>query len=365
MVKDDDRRGLRETLERYRAYYESSSSGIFVYDETGRLVDINQAACDMHGFSREEMLAMDPREFIAPESHWVFEAFLSALEAGRTFRGEARGLRRDGSRFDVAVEGRRIESGGRTYAFSSLIDITEKNRAESHLRHAQRLEAVGQLAGGVAHDFNNLLSVIFSSADLLELSARDDDQRKQVAQIQHAATRARDLVQQLLVLSRREDLEIEHTDMARWIRQQHATLRRLLPAEIAVELTVEGDDLVAAIDRGQMEQAVLNLAINAKQAMPDGGRIELSLWRSGQHLHLRVRDSGQGMDAETQARIFEPFFTTKPRGQGTGLGLPMVSATVQRHDGLISVSSAPGEGAVFEIQLPAAPSSLGDRPTRD
>lgn len=352
---DDEQAGrLGDELDRFRAYYDASTSGIFVYDDAGRLVDINRAACAMHGYARDEMLAMDPREFIAPESHGVFDAFRSALAAGRHFRGEARGLRRDGTRFDVEVEGRLIESGGRKFAFSSLIDVTEKKRAEAHLRHVQRLEAVGQLAGGVAHDFNNLLSVIFSSADLLELTARDEEQHNSIEQIQHAAMRARDLVKQLLVLSRRQELRVERTDLAAWLDEQTTTLRRLFPPEIEIECELDGADQVAVIDRGQMEQALLNLAINARQAMPNGGRLSVALSRHADRLHLRISDTGSGMDHHTQTRVFEPFFTTKPRGEGTGLGLALVFATVQQHGGDIVLSSAPGRGTTFEIELPAA-----------
>jgi PAS domain S-box-containing protein len=367
-----------------RAYFDSVSSGVFVYDEAGRLVDINETACRLHGRSRNDMLARDPREFIAPESHAVFEDFRRAAAAGEVFRGEARGLRADGSRIDAEVEGRLIVVGGARYLFSSVIDVTERNLLAAQLRHAQRTEALGQLAGGIAHDFNNLLSVIIGFSEFARAEAGDGTLAEDLDAVIDAGYKARDLVQHLLAFSRRQALEIADVDLCALLDEQITVLRRLFPEDIRIERRLPAEPCVVRADRTQLVQILLNLCINAQQAMPDGGELHVELeprridassgeapdgLAPGHYFALRVRDSGRGMDADTLARIFDPFFTTKERGLGTGLGLAMVHGCVHQHGGRVDVRSSPGRGAEFVVLLPcsnAAPATVAraraDRP---
>lgn len=361
-----------DDLERYRAYFEASSNGIFVYDELGKLIDINPAACRMHGFTRAHMLAMDPREFIAPESHHVFEAFRAAVSKGEVYTGEAQGVRHDGTRFDVEVVGQMITIGERQHLFSSLIDVSQRKALAEQLQHAQRMEAVGQLAGGIAHDFNNLLSVILGYSELISARLSDESILKDLGCIVAAGDRARDLVQHLLAFSRRQTLAVQETDLNAWVEAQSDTLRRVLPESIRIEVGCCPMDAGVRIDRGQLEQVLLNLAINAQHAMPQGGTLQLEVARvdldedyarrhtevrHGPHVTLLVSDDGEGMNAETQARIFEPFFTTKNHGQGTGLGLAMVYGILKQHGGHVSVYSEVGQGTTFKLYLPHVPGS--------
>ncbi len=356
-------------LELYRAYFEASTNGFFIYDQQGKLVDVNPAACRMHGYSREELLGMDPHEFIPPESHPVFQAFRETLSRGEAFMGEARGVRRDGSHFDVEIQGQRITVGDRQLFFSSLIDVTERKQLADQLRHAQRMEAIGQLAGGVAHDFNNLLSVILGYSELIQARLADEALLRDLEAIKSAGLRARDLVQHLLAYSRRQTLSVTLTDLNEFVAEQAKTLARLLPATIELRVVPSQEDTAVRIDRAQLEQVILNMAVNAQHALPEGGVLVLELSRvvldedyarrhdevrHGPHVMLSISDDGVGMDAETQARVFEPFFTTKGRGIGTGLGLSMVYGILKQHGGHVSVYSEVGQGTTFKLYIPAS-----------
>ena len=358
---------LSDALTLHRAYFDGSTSGIFVYSEDGRLLDLNAAACRMHGRTREEMLSLDPREFIAPSSHHIFEAFRAAVAQGKTFRAEAQGLHSSGSTFDVEVSGELIEVAGKRYLFSSLLDITERKALATQLQHSQRLDAIGQLAGGVVHDFNNLLSVILGYAELLGGGLTDEGQRKDVRAIVEAGHRARELVGRLLAFSRRQRLSVALTDINAFILEQVDTLRRVLPETIEVSFRPAPHEVQVPLDRAQLEQVLLNLAVNAQDAMPDGGRLTLELFeldvdeayaarcpdlQPGRHVLLSVSDTGVGMDPETCSRIFEPFFTTKPTGKGTGLGLSLVHGSVKQHGGQVVVRSEVGRGTCLQLYLP-------------
>jgi len=379
---EDASRGASE-LKLYRAYFEASPSGIFVYDPNGRLIDVNAAACAMHGCTRDEMLAMSSRDFIAPESYALFEAFQDGWEETGVFCVEVRGLRRDGSRFDAEVEARRITVDGRLYLFTSLIDITERKALADQLRHAQRMEAIGQLAGGIAHDFNNLLTVILGNAEMLMGQIADAGQREDMDAILAAGGRGRDLVQRLLAFSRRQPLDIAATDLNAFVADQADTLKRMLSETLDIRFRPRAEGLVVRIDRGLFQQVLFNLAINAQHAMRRGGRLSFetadarieegsTLWNEriapGHYAILSVADDGEGMDAGVQERIFEPFFTTKGPGEGTGLGLSMVYGIVKQHGGHIHVESEPGRGTRFELYLPIAngrAQPLAGRPTSE
>jgi signal transduction histidine kinase/CheY-like chemotaxis protein len=250
-------------------------------------------------------------------------------------------------------------------------DVTERHRLEEELRHSQRMEAVGRLAGGVAHDFNNLLTAINGYGELLLSRVPEGDaMRVDVQEICSAGERAAALTQQLLAFSRRQMLKPEPLDLNAVVAEMDKMLRRLIGEHIDVETRLAPDLCLVHADRGQLEQVVMNLVVNARDAMESGGTLTLETANvgadargarrepgapPGRHAMLLVRDTGCGMDEETLAHVFEPFFTTKPSGKGTGLGLSMVYGIVQQSGGQIVARSKPGEGSTFRLFLPLAP----------
>jgi two-component system, cell cycle sensor histidine kinase and response regulator CckA len=267
------------------------------------------------------------------------------------------------------------EADGGTLWNGIFVDVGEQRFLEEQLRQAQKMEAVGQLAGGVAHDFNNLLTAIGSSADMaLEELADQEAVREHLGEIQRATVRAADLTRQLLAFSRRQVLNLEVVALADVVHEGERMLRRLIGESIRLETAIDRDAPPVRADRTQLAQVLMNLAVNARDAMPDGGTLTLATGHRivrpsdarrqrglspGAYSLLVVRDTGAGMDEATRSRIFEPFFTTKERGKGTGLGLSMVYGIVKQTGGYIHVDTAPGRGTAFTIHLPVAPAGLG------
>ena len=252
------------------------------------------------------------------------------------------------------------------------IDITEQRRAEEQVQHAQKMEAIGRLAGGVAHDFNNLLTVIGGYADCLKDTTLDDDQRSMLQAIGEAADRGSDLTRQLLAMSRKAASRPTVFHLREMVENTTQMLRRLLSERIAIRLDIDPETPAVRADVGQLKQVLMNLVVNARDAMPEGGLLTISTAPhhvgpadfnpargvpTGRYTELRVTDSGLGMDADLKARIFEPFFTTKEVGKGTGLGLSTVYGIVKQSAGHVFVESAPGAGSSFFVLLPAVEAS--------
>jgi nitrogen-specific signal transduction histidine kinase/CheY-like chemotaxis protein len=249
-------------------------------------------------------------------------------------------------------------------------DVTRQHALQTQLLHAQRMDAVGRLAGGVAHDFNNLLSVILTYASSLAEELPDEEQRAQAVEIERAGQRAADLTRRLLAFSRKQVLRPEVLPVAASLRELEKMIGRLIGEHIQLSVDLGESAGHVRMDPSQLEQVVVNLAVNARDAMPDGGRLTIEArdvelvgggaLAPGPYVRIRVCDTGVGMDEATLARIFEPFFTTKPKGKGTGLGLAMVYGAVQQSDGAIDVASAVGAGTSFTVHLPrvAAPSPV-------
>ena len=370
---------LRQALSVLGATLDATADGILVVELQGRMTSFNRRFVEMWGIpddvvaSREDNRALafvldqlrDPQGFLAkvrelyatPEA----ESFdVLDFKDGRVFERYSRPQRIGG------------ESVGRVWSFR---DVTERRRAETalrlseeQLRQAQKLEAIGRLAGGVAHDFNNLLTAILGNCDLLleELPA-GGLQRRGVEEIQKAAERATALTRQLLAFSREQALELKVLDLNAVVAGMHRMLERLVGERIELILAPGPGLGRVRVDPGQLEQVVLNLVVNARDAMPDGGKLIVETGnvevdqgfaerhpplRPGRHVRLAVSDTGVGMDPETQARAFEPFFTTKERGRGTGLGLATVYGVVRQCEGAIWLYSHPGRGTTFTIYLP-------------
>jgi signal transduction histidine kinase len=281
---------------------------------------------------------------------------------------ELTGLRTDGTEFQFELTVARVGSETRRAMTGFIRDITERRLLEEQLRQSQKLEAIGRLAGGVAHDFNNILMSIMGSGDLLLMDAKDELVRAEIMEIKQSVERGATLTRQLLAFSRRQATRARLFALGDVVGGMETMLRRLIGPEIDLRIVRSGPVMVHA-DPAQIEQVVLNLVINARDAMPEGGRLTVSVddieldeasaavnaeGRIGRYALLSVTDTGTGMDEKTRARLFEPFFTTKEQGKGTGLGLSIVYGIVRQSTGYITVSSEPGRGTMFLIYLPLA-----------
>jgi len=372
-------RVLRESEERYRSLFERSLDCVFLMDFDGQLLDMNQAALDLLGYQRYEIPTLSMELLLVADHLQRARQGLEAVRAnGRQLnRSEYQLIRKDKEQVFVEVQTSLICREGKPLAVQGIgRDITERKRTEAErerlwaqLTQAQKMESVGRLAGGVAHDFNNLLTVINGFSGLVhDKLAEDDPIRSQVAEIRKAGERARGLTSQLLAFSRKQVLKACKFDLNWLLKELRPLLTRLLGED--VELVLECGPATGAVfaDPHQIEQVIMNLAVNARDAMPAGGRLAIKTShtelgedftrvhreiRPGHFVALTVSDSGTGMDPETMQHIFEPFFTTKGNGQGTGLGLSMVDGIVVQSGGAIEVFSAPGAGATFQVYLPA------------
>jgi PAS domain S-box-containing protein len=372
---DEMARSLETLTRQNRLILDAVDEGILGLDRAGAIVFANPAAARALGWPAEELLGRAAHPLfhchrrdgagLPAEEECAVQA---AMRDGLTRRcAEDVFVRRDGSTFPAElVASPLVEAGEIVGLVLAFRDVTERRRLEDQLRQAQKMEAVGQLAGGVAHDFNNLLTAIVSFARLVEeaLPARHES-RADVHEILTAAGRAAALTRQLLTFSRRQRLQPRAVDLAEVVRGMEAMLRRLLGEAVHLEVEARAPGTVVA-DPGQLELAVLNLALNARDAMPSGGRLVLSVDElllpdgpdagselpAGPLAVLAVRDTGVGMDEATRRRVFEPFFTTKPVGKGTGLGLSTVYGIVAQSGGAVRVRSQPGHGSEFRIYLP-------------
>jgi PAS domain S-box-containing protein len=360
-------RDLRASESRYRGLLEQASDAVLLVAADGRLLEANPAACELSGYARDALLALRFEEAFAPEERERVRARLAALRGRETTLFEGRLRRPDGTVVDVEASARALPDSG---FLAGLRDVSERKRLEAQLHQAQRMEALGRLAGGVAHDFNNVLSVITGCAQLLRQDlAAGRPEPDDVDEIIAAANRAQALTRQLLAFSKRQMLDPEVLSLDAIVHGLRAVLGRLLREDVALELTLEAGDVAVRVDPGAIEQVLANLALNARDAMPGGGRFTVTtravrLARAepavqgtlapGAYALLEVADSGVGMTADVLARAFEPFFTTKGPGAGTGLGLASVLGLVKQSGGELTIASAPGAGTAVRVYLPLA-----------
>jgi PAS domain S-box-containing protein len=365
---------LRESEERLRLALEAAHLGMWEWDPETDAVFWDDRHCALFGLNPKGAPATATRfiELVYPEDRdWVRHAVREAMRHDEAYGAEYRVRWPDGREHWLASAGRVLRNAhSRAVRMRGITyDVTDRRGLEEHLRRAQKMEAIGQLAGGVAHDFNNLLMVIRGHVELLlNRPGVDAGTARNAEAIQKASDRAAGITQQLLAFSRKQVLQARVIEMRTVVKDIANLLRRLLGPMVEFRLQLPAEPLWVRADESQLEQVVLNLAINARDAMPTGGAVTAIIDRVAgdsphvrrrpgmpaiDYIRLRVIDTGTGMDAATQARIFEPFFTTKEFGKGTGLGLATVYGVVKQSDGWIWVDSTLGSGTTFEIFLPA------------
>ena len=344
---------------------------MWLYDsETFEFLEVNQAAVDMYGYSRTELAAMTLHDVTVGQA----APSINPTATPGPFDRSSRHRTKDGRTLDVLIRSSVVERGGRRACLASLEDLTERFKLEHQLRHAQKMDAIGQLAGGVAHDFNNIVTAIQGYATLvLSALGDDDDRREDILEIRRAAERATGLTRQLLTFSRKQLVDVRVVSMSPVVSEIAPMLRRLVDETISIEIkptalgAVRGDPM-------QLQQVLVNLVVNARDAIDGSGRIVIETedvqvevgdgrcppLEPGHFVVLAVADSGCGMSAATRARIFEPFFTTKPLGRGTGLGLSTVHEIVKQSGGHLDVQSVVGSGSRFAVYLPSAQARPAD-----
>jgi PAS domain S-box-containing protein len=368
-------RAGRESEARQGAILEAAQDAIITMDHQLNIREFNPAAERMFGYERIGILGRNV-ELLLPVPDRAEQVFAlnEYLTTGRGTLGgrqlELKGLKSDGSDFPLELTVARIGSDNRAVLTGFMRDITERRALEEQLRQSQKLEAIGRLAGGVAHDFNNILMSIMGAADLLLMQLEPDDAaRDEATEIKLAVDRGAGLTRQLLAFSRRQATRPRLFALGEVIRGMDTMLRRLMGPEIEFEISSAPVPLMVVADSGQVEQVLMNLVVNARDAMPEGGRLTVRLeeveldeaaapavveGKTGRYARLSVADTGMGIDEATRAKLFEPFFTTKEQGKGTGLGLSIVYGIVKQSGGYITVISEPGRGAMFLIYFPIA-----------
>jgi len=365
---------LRQSEENYRLLFEHSITGISIVQD-GRFVKANEALCRIYCLPVEKVLGADAAGTVVPEDREQVARQISDLTCGKlaVSGGNYRILCGDGSIGWVEVRSGRMTWEGRPAVLAMVQDITERRRLEEELREAHKMEAVGQLAGGIAHDFNNLMTAILCHATLLKANAKTPDNRDTADVIEKAARRAADLTSQLLGFARRGKHQDVPVDLRATVQSVIRLTSGTLDPRIHIDTNMPPEPVCTRGDPAQMEQIVLNLAVNARDAMPDGGRLTFSLEiadlapghphaKPGKYVLLRVADTGCGIPEDLRQHIFEPFFTTKPQGKGTGMGLAMVYGIARNHGGWVEVQSEVGRGSAFSVYLPLCAEAADGKP---
>jgi PAS domain S-box-containing protein len=357
---------LRASEERYRELFERNLAAVYRSTLDGRILDCNEAFADLLGCgSRSEALSRSAAEYYLTASDR--DELLEELVSSREIRNRELVLgRADGQPVWVLANMSLVKSNNGEPGFieGTMIDITQRKRMEEQLLQAQKMEAVGRLAGGVAHDFNNLLQAMLGVTELLRHPGGGAEPvMPKLRELEGLILRGSQLTRQLLLFSRRDTTRREELELNDVVQGTVKLLRRLLRENIELRFEPAVDDLPLVADRGQIEQVVINLAVNACDAMPTGGRLALSTGLSVGFAWLEVSDTGEGIPDDIRDQLFEPFFTTKERGKGTGLGLSVVQGIVSRLGGTIDLDSTVGEGTTVRVALPiASPSGHITRP---
>ena len=364
---------LRASEERFRALVENSSDALLLVDAEGRVTYISPSSSRHLGWGSDEMLGESIFDFLHPDDRDAMSVKLAEVlrSPGKPVTQDIRLQHADGSwRAIETIAVNRLSDPSVEAIVVNARDITDRRKLEEQLRHAQKMEAVGQLAGGIAHDFNNLLTAILGYCNLMrDDMPAEDPLRADLDEIHTAGERAASLTRQLLAFSRRQMLQPQVIDVNGVVQQLEKLLRRLISENVELVTALAPDLLNVRVDPASIEQILVNLTVNARDAMPRGGRLTIETanvdldetfvtahvpMKAARYVMIAVGDTGEGMDADTQARVFEPFFTTKEQGKGSGLGLATVYGMVKQSGGYIWVYSEPGHGTVFKVYFPPA-----------
>ncbi|HJZ55120.1 MAG TPA: PAS domain S-box protein, partial [Gemmataceae bacterium] len=363
------RAALRASEERYRHLFEANPHPMWVVDvETLRFLAVNDAMVERYGYSREELLAMTIQDIRPPEDVPAMLKQVRRVRPDMEFAGVWRHRWKDGTVREVEVASHALQYGDRPARLVAAVDVTDRQRLEEQLRQSQKMDAVGQLAGGVAHDFNNLLTVINGYGELIRDRLPEDHPVRAFADVMtRAGEQAAGHTRQLLAFSRKQVLAPKVLDLNRVVDEMERLLRRMIGEDIDLAARLQPDLGHVRTDPSQIEQVILNLAVNARDAMPCGGKLTIETRdveldagyahahpevKPGRYVMLAVSDTGVGMTEEVKRHIFEPFFTTKEKGRGTGLGLATVYGVVKQSGGSVEVYSEMGRGTVFKVYLP-------------
>lgn len=367
-------------LELRNSALEAAANPIVITNLDGTIEWVNSAFTELTGYRRDEALEKNPRDLVKSGVHdrSFYEAMWQTILSGGVWRGELTNRKKDGTLYQEqqTITPVRSPEGDITHFVAVKSDLSPRLEMEARLAQAQKLETVGRLAGGIAHDFNNLLTVINGTIELTltDLPA-DNPLRQDMEEIREAGERGARLTRQLLAFSRRQVLAAEDLDLNELIENLLRMLRRLLGENVDIDVRCSDEPALVRVDRGQMEQVITNLALNARDAMPRGGTLTMATdvvtlgpghtalrhrHAPGRYVRLRVQDTGSGMSPDILEHVFEPFFTTKSVGEGTGLGLPTVYGIVTQSGGEVEVESVVGEGTVFEVHLPLATPGQAD-----
>jgi two-component system cell cycle sensor histidine kinase/response regulator CckA len=361
---------LRRSEQYYRNVFENAHDPILLLEpKTERVLDVNRRACELYGFERQEFLGLSLKAISANDADAAGRV-ADALSAPGCHHFETVHRRKDGTLMCLEVNSSVVTYGDRQAILTINRDVTERKRLEDQLRQAQKMEAVGQLAGGIAHDFNNLLTVVIGYSECLMADLPRQAANHQMAkEIRQAAQRAAELTGQLLAFGRKAIVAPKVLELNAEVRQTEKMLRRLIGEDIELAITLDTEDLKICMDAGQLHQVILNLTVNARDAMPQGGRLTIAttqtIWDEeamrtkrnlppGPYAILSVSDTGCGMSPEVLSHIFEPFFTTKEVGKGTGLGLATAYSIIEQGGGHIEVETKLGQGSTFHVYLPQA-----------
>ncbi len=378
------RRAAEDRLRWLTRAIEQAPAAVIITDQAGNIEYVNPQFTVITGYELDEVLGENPRVLRSgqtPEEQ--YRQMWSALSSGVAWRGEICNKRKDGTLYwaHASISPIRDATGRVEHFVGVQEDVTERRKLEQQLRQAQKMEAVGQLAGGVAHDFNNLLTAIIVHAELLREGMQANDPRvDDLDVVLSAGKRGEALTRQLLAFSRQQVVQPVVLDPNAIVKSLERLLRRLIGEDILLETPLADEVGNVRVDPGQLEQVLLNLVVNARDAMPAGGRLSIDSagvdlteadWRlhdvprPGRYVVLSVSDTGTGMSPETRLRVFEPFFTTKPVGKGTGLGLATAYGIVKQAGGSITVYSEPGRGSRFRVYLPTVHEGVGQAPAKE